>query len=85
MPAYFAYYRVSTQKQGASGLSLEAQQAAVVNFLKGDRAQVVSFRQLAVELNALGFTAPRGGTFNQGQVQRLHERLLLMGKHPNVE
>jgi hypothetical protein len=35
----------------------------------------VSFRQLAGELNALGFTAPRGGTFNQKQVQRLHERL----------
>ena len=37
MAAYFAYYRVSTQKQGASGLRLEAQQAAVVSFLKGER------------------------------------------------
>jgi DNA invertase Pin-like site-specific DNA recombinase len=222
MPAYFAYYRVSTQKQGASGLGLEAQQAAVVRFLKGDqpqgeyvevesgkknqrpqllaamaaaraaggvlliakldrlsrnagfilalrdsgvdfvccdmpdantltvglfaviaqheretiskrtkealaakkargaqlgtpanltdaarqqslrvrqahrqqhpglrqaaafiharRAQGVSFRQLAGELNALGFTAPRGGTFNQKQVQRLYERLIVDGK-----
>ena len=32
---YVAYYRVSTAKQGASGLGLEAQQYAVATFLKG--------------------------------------------------
>jgi len=32
---YVAYYRVSTAKQGASGLGLEAQQFAVATFLKG--------------------------------------------------
>ena len=39
MTAYFAYYRVSTKLQGASGLGLEAQQAAVVSFLKGEQPQ----------------------------------------------
>jgi DNA invertase Pin-like site-specific DNA recombinase len=42
-------------------------------FISSRRTQGVSFRQLAGELNALGFTAPRGGTFNQNQVQRLSE------------
>jgi DNA invertase Pin-like site-specific DNA recombinase len=33
-PKYIAYYRVSTAKQGRSGLGLEAQQAAVLSFTK---------------------------------------------------
>ena len=38
---YIAYYRVSTQKQGMSGLGLEAQQEAVARYLGGGAAQLV--------------------------------------------
>ena len=38
---YIAYYRVSTQKQGASGLGLEAQQEAVARYLGSGTSQLV--------------------------------------------
>jgi DNA invertase Pin-like site-specific DNA recombinase len=39
---FVAYYRVSTAKQGASGLGLEAQQESVRSYLNGGRWSMVS-------------------------------------------
>src|SRR4029078_1857884 len=39
---FVAYYRVSTAKQGASGLGLEAQQKAVADFLNGGNWRLVA-------------------------------------------
>ena len=43
---FVAYYRVSTQRQGASGLGLEAQKVAVAQYLKGVGALLAEFTEV---------------------------------------
>jgi len=43
---YIAYYRVSTQRQGRSGLGLEAQQRAVADYLPAGTELVQSFTEV---------------------------------------
>ena len=46
MSAYIAYYRVSTDRQGASGLSLYAQRAAVARHLGGQGQLVNEYNEI---------------------------------------
>ncbi len=55
---YIAYYRVSTQKQGRSGLGLEAQQHAVRRYLKQDDALLQEY--IEVEFWQTQRPAPAG-------------------------
>jgi DNA invertase Pin-like site-specific DNA recombinase len=42
MPSFVAYYRVSTKRQGASGLGIEAQQQTVSQFAKAKNGTIIA-------------------------------------------
>ena len=46
MPSFVAYYRVSTDRQGASGLGLDAQRAAVAAFVIGRGELAAEFTEI---------------------------------------
>jgi hypothetical protein len=46
MTKYVAYFRVNTVRQGQSSLGLEAHQAAVQNFRRGDALLVATFLEI---------------------------------------
>lgn len=43
---YVAYFRVSTQRQGASGLGLDAQRTAVANYVSGKGEIIAEFTEI---------------------------------------
>jgi DNA invertase Pin-like site-specific DNA recombinase len=73
-PKYVAYYRVSTAKQGASGLGLEAQQVAVRTYL-----QDASMVDEVIEVET-GKKADRPGLLRALSLCRLHKATLIIAK-----
>lgn len=83
MTDYVAYYRVSTQRQGQSGLGLEAQQKAVQGFLQAPDVIVAAYTEIESgkrsdrpELaKALAYAKSIGATLLIAKMDRLSRNL----------
>lgn len=82
MKKYIAYYRVSTQRQGVSGLGLESQQDIVKRFIGSDEliAEFTDVESGAKNdrpelLKALELTKSSGGTLVVAKLDRLSRNL----------
>ena len=70
-----AYYRVSTDKQGRSGLGLEAQRQAVRRFLKDDYPPIREFKEVES-----GKRADRPELLKAIEHAKLHQAALIVAK-----
>jgi DNA invertase Pin-like site-specific DNA recombinase len=73
---FIAYYRVSTQKQGRSGLGLEAQEKAVHDYLNGGNSLIV---ESFVEMES-GRKTQRPKLANALAAARKHNAVLIIAK-----
>jgi DNA invertase Pin-like site-specific DNA recombinase len=73
---FVAYYRVSTQKQGRSGLGLDAQKEAVTNYLNGGNWSLIAE---AVEIES-GKRSDRPELAKAMALCRIHRATLLVAK-----
>lgn len=74
--SFIGYYRVSTAKQGASGLGLEAQQAAVRDYLNGGNWKLLAE---VVEVES-GKRSDRPKLEEARRLSRLHGATLIIAK-----
>ena len=73
---YVAYYRVSTQKQGLTGLGMDAQKTAVLNHLNGGKWDLISE---FVEVES-GKRSDRPELLKALAICRIHKAKLIIGK-----
>ena len=86
MTNYIAYYRVSTKKQGTSGLGLDAQEASVIHHVNGHGKLIASYTEVEsgkkserIELaKALGHAKRNKATLIVAKLDRLSRNVAFL-------